>query len=55
MAGRIARIVKRTGPNPFFARGRKPKILPMTREDERIQAEINRRREERRREREHQP
>lgn len=44
MTGRIARIVKRTGPNPFFSRGRKPKIVPMTREDERIQAELHRRR-----------
>lgn len=46
MTGRIARLIKRTGPNDFF-RGRKPKILPMTKEDERIQAELHRRRKER--------
>lgn len=45
MTGRIARIVKRTAPNPFFSRGRKPKILPMSKEDERIQAELHRRRQ----------
>lgn len=46
MTTRVGRIVGRIGLNPLFARGRKPKIVPMTREDERIQAEIHRRRQE---------
>lgn len=47
MSGRITRIVKRTAPSPFFSFGRKPKILPMTRSDEREQAELHRRRQAR--------
>lgn len=47
MTCRISRILKRTGPNPLLGRGRKPRILPMSREDQRQQEEINRRRRER--------
>jgi hypothetical protein len=47
MTSRISRLVKQTGLNLTLARGRKPRILPMSPEDERINREIHRRREER--------
>ena len=47
MTSRVSRLVKRTGLNLTLARGRKPRILPMSAEDERINREIHRRREER--------
>ncbi|MDE8654804.1 hypothetical protein [Novosphingobium album (ex Liu et al. 2023)] len=44
MSGRITRMMRRTGINMLLARGRKPRILPMSREESRILAELNRRR-----------
>ena len=53
MTGRIKRLVTHLQgvTHLHSASGRKHRIVPMSREDERIQAEINRRREERRRDR----
>lgn len=52
MTSRISRLIKRAGLNSDLARGRKPRILPMSAEDERNNREIHRRREERRRQKE---
>ena len=43
MTGRIKRLVMHL----HSAAGRKPKLVPMSKEDERIAAEIHRRRQER--------
>ena len=48
MTSRLSRLMKQTGPNPLFSRGRKPRLLPMSKEDERINAELHRRREAKR-------
>jgi len=52
MTSRISRLIKRTGLNLTLSQGRKPRILPMSAEDERISRELHRRREERRKQRE---
>lgn len=48
MSGRITRLLQRTGLNMLLAQGRKPRVLPMSREESRILAELQRRRDQRR-------
>jgi hypothetical protein len=55
VSSRFSRIAKGIGLNPLLACGRKPRIVPMSAEDERIQAELHRRREADRRKRELRP
>jgi hypothetical protein len=55
VTSRISWIVKRVMPVPLFTGGRKARLVPMSREDERDQAELHRRREKRRIERESRP
>jgi hypothetical protein len=55
MGGRISRLVKRVLPAPLFNAGKKPRLVPMSREEERVQAEIHRRRQLRRESRENRP
>ena len=46
MSGRLSRIVKRLGLDPLLQTGRKPRIIPMSAEDQRIQDELHRRHEQ---------
>lgn len=46
MTSRFSRIGKTIHPNPLFAWGRKPRIIPMSRQEQHIQDELHRRREE---------
>ena len=48
MSGRLTRMLQRTGLNMLLARGRKPRVVPMSREESKILAELQRRREMRR-------
>lgn len=43
MTCRLSRLIKQTFPNPAVTSGRKPRILPMSREDERFWADRQRR------------
>ncbi len=55
MTSRIARIVKRVGLNTTLVCGRKPRIVPMSAQEQRIQEELHRRREVERAKRETRP
>lgn len=48
MSGRLTRLLQRTGLNMLLARGRKPRVLPMSPEEARNLAELQRRRDLRR-------
>lgn len=45
MSGRFTRLAKNICLNPLHACGRKPRIIPMSNQDQRIQEELHRRRE----------
>ena len=46
MTSRFSRLMKQTGLNPLLSRGRKPRILPMSREDQQFWDERARKRRE---------
>jgi hypothetical protein len=45
VSSRFSRIAKSIGINPLLACGRKPRIIPMSSNEQRIQDELHRRRE----------